>query len=98
MAGLVDKMAWCLYAWRMPASWSTLFIDRMKTADQSGGRGAPYIESILLLCRCQTDAAGQELDMYCQSGHATASLGLKVNAGHGLTYQRADCCAAGKSS
>ena len=75
----------------------SLFIDADEAQIKAAADvGAPYIENPhRLLCRCQNRRrAGRELERIAKAATYAASLGLKVNAGHGLTYHNVKAIAA----
>ncbi|MBD3701037.1 pyridoxine 5'-phosphate synthase [Klebsiella pneumoniae] len=98
VAGQRDKMRdACQRPRRMPASPVSLFIDADEAQIKAAADvGAPYIE---IHTGCYADAktdaeqAG-ELERIAKAATYAASLGLKVNAGHGLTYHNVKAIAA----
>ncbi len=82
---------------RMPASPVSLFIDADEAQIKAAADvGAPYIE---IHTGCYADAKtdaeqARELERIAKAATYAASLGLKVNAGHGLTYHNVKAIAA----
>ncbi len=98
VAGQRDKMR---DACQRPADagipWSPLFIDADEAQIKAAADvGAPYIE---IHTGCYADAKtdaeqARELERIAKAATYAASLGLKVNAGHGLTYHNVKAIAA----
>lgn len=88
MQGSVTKCAMPANVWRMPG-FRFLFIDADEEQIKAAAEvGAPFIE---IHTGCYADAKtdaeqAQELARIAKAATFAASLGLKVNAGHGLTY------------
>ncbi len=97
MAGQRDKMRDACA--RLAARWHpfSLFIDADETQINAAAEvGAPFIE-IHTGCyaNAETDAEqAKELARIASAATLAARLGLKVNAGHGLTYHNVKAIAA----
>ncbi len=95
--GSVTKCAMPVNVWRRPGSEVSLFIDANEEQIKAAAEvGAPFIE---IHTGCYADAKtdaeqAQELARIAKAATFAASLGLKVNAGHGLTYHNVKAIAA----
>lgn len=96
VAGQREKCAMPANIWRRPIRVS-LFIDADEEQIKAAAEvGAPFIE---IHTGCYADAKtdaeqAQELARIAKAATFAASLGLKVNAGHGLTYHNVKAIAA----
>lgn len=92
----MTKCAMPVNVWRRPIRVS-LFIDADEEQIKAAAEvGAPFIE---IHTGCYADAKtdaeqAQELARIAKAATFAASLGLKVNAGHGLTYHNVKAIAA----
>lgn len=96
VAGQREKCAMPANVWQMPIRVS-LFIDADEEQIKAAAEvGAPFIE---IHTGCYADAKtdaeqAQELARIAKAATFATSLGLKVNAGHGLTYHNVKAIAA----
>ncbi|EEP94671.1 Pyridoxine 5'-phosphate synthase [Yersinia aldovae ATCC 35236] len=97
VAGQIDKMTIAISRLSKAGILVSLFIDAdMRQIDAAVAVGAPYIE---IHTGAYADAASDlvrkaELARIAQAAIYAASKGLKVNAGHGLTYHNVQPIAA----
>ncbi|CNH60115.1 pyridoxine 5'-phosphate synthase [Yersinia aldovae] len=97
VAGQIDKMTIAISRLSKAGILVSLFIDAdMRQIDAAVAVGAPYIE---IHTGAYADAASDlvrkaELARIAQAATYAASKGLKVNAGHGLTYHNVQPIAA----
>lgn len=97
VAGQLDRITAAVTQLRQAGILVSLFIDADRTQiDAAVASGAPYIEIHTgAYADAQTDAARQqEFERIRDAAAYAASRGIKVNAGHGLTYHNVQPIAA----
>ncbi|MCA7014543.1 pyridoxine 5'-phosphate synthase [Dickeya dadantii] len=97
VAGQLDRITAAVTQLRQAGIQVSLFIDADRTQiDAAVASGAPYIEIHTgAYADAQTDAARQqEFERIRDAAAYAASRGIKVNAGHGLTYHNVQPIAA----
>ncbi|OOC15058.1 pyridoxine 5'-phosphate synthase [Dickeya dadantii] len=97
VAGQLDRITAAVTQLRQAGIQVSLFIDADRTQiDAAVASGAPYIEIHTgAYADAQTDAARQqEFERIRDAAAYAASRGIKVNAGHGLTYHNIQPIAA----
>jgi len=97
VAGQLDRITAAVTQLRQAGIQVSLFIDAGRTQiDAAVASGAPYIEIHTgAYADAQTDAARQqEFERIRDAAAYAASRGIKVNAGHGLTYHNIQPIAA----